>query len=194
MGNKSSAVRAFPTASPFEMSELSFHPDLLQSASNKTVVITGAARGIGAATASLFNQHGANVVITDLPPLRDDADTLIESLHYPDKALFVPASVTDWKALTNVFKEAIRKFGRVDVVVANAGIMETSAVLDVAVDEAGEPVESKEANRVLDVNLKGTLNSECRPRPPMSPCKTDRLTISSGPTGFALHEPECPVS
>ncbi|KAM0275916.1 hypothetical protein ACHAQH_007258 [Verticillium albo-atrum] len=141
------------------MSQLSFKVELLQSLNQRSVIVTGGARGIGAATATLFNQHGALVCITDLPAQTEDAHILIASMKYPENAIFVPASVTDWTALTRVFKSALSTFGAIHMAVANAGIMESLPVLDVKVDEAGDPLESTEANRVLDVNLKGTLNT-----------------------------------
>ncbi|PNH58572.1 hypothetical protein VD0002_g8950 [Verticillium dahliae] len=140
------------------MSRLSFQDDLLQSLNGRSVIVTGAARGIGAATATLFNEHGALVCITDLPARKEDAQALIDSMKHPENAIFAPASVTDWTALMHVFKTALSRFGVIHMVVANAGIMESSPVLDVSVDDTGDPIESKEANQVLDVNLKGTLN------------------------------------
>lgn len=74
--------------------------------------------------------------------------------------MFVPGDIVDWAQLTSCFKAAIERFGGIDVVVANAGIMESSPVLDMNfVDENGDLKESAEAGRVIDVNLKGTLNS-----------------------------------
>lgn len=145
---------------------------LLPHLNGKTAIITGSARGIGAATATLFTTNGCNVVVTDLPSLRGQATSLIESLEYPQRALFVPASVTAWDDLREVFKKGIKAFGKIDIVVANAGIMESNAVLEVAVDEYDDPIESAEANRVIDVNLKGTLNS-----------RYTRLPSTLGPQG-----------
>jgi NAD(P)-dependent dehydrogenase (short-subunit alcohol dehydrogenase family) len=100
------------------------------------------------------------VILTDLPFLQTEALSVIQSLEYPEKALFVPASVTEWKEFVEVFKAGKKMFGRIDIVVANAGIMESRPVLDVEVDENGDPVESHEATKVIDVNLKGALNSK----------------------------------
>ena len=145
-------------------------PDLLAYIHGKTVIVTGSARGIGAATASLFNKHGANVIITDLPFLREAAEHLIMTLTHPDKAIFVPGSITEWTQLRDVFKQGVAAFGRIDIVVANAGIMESNTVLDVETDDNGDPLESTEAVKVLDVNLKGTLNSKStNPLQPLSP-------------------------
>ncbi|KAI1041841.1 hypothetical protein LB505_008320 [Fusarium chuoi] len=62
--------------------------------------------------------------------------------------------------MTSLFRKATERFGQVDIVVANAGIMERkdTFALD-EVDEHGELMESNEAFRVIDINLKGTLNT-----------------------------------
>ena len=142
------------------MRQLDHLPDLFERLRGQTAIITGSARGIGAATATLFNNHGANVVITDLPVLEGSAKSVINGMRYPSNAIFVPASVIEWGQMVNVFKQGIQTYGRIDIVVANAGIMESSPILDVQVDANGDPLESVEAVRVLDVNLKGTLNSK----------------------------------
>lgn len=143
-----------------QMSQIPFEPSILSQSANKTVLITGAARGIGAATATIFNHHGANVVVVDLVQFQETAEHLISSFTHPQRAMFVPGSIVDWAQLTSCFKAAIERFGGIDIVVANAGIMESSPVLDMNfVDENGDLKESAEAGRVIDVNLKGTLNS-----------------------------------
>ncbi|KAK6850704.1 hypothetical protein PG987_000338 [Apiospora arundinis] len=141
------------------MHQLHQSPSLLAKLSGQTVIITGAARGIGGAAATLFNKHGANVTIADLPQLQSTAEALIESFDHPEKAMFIAASVTQWSGMVDAFDLTISKFGRVDMVVANAGIMESTPVLDIQLDERGKPLESKEALEVFDVNLKGALNT-----------------------------------
>ena len=135
-------------------------PTLLSQAAGKTALITGAANGIGAAIATLYNIHGANVVIADLPSQDSAAAKLISSFKHPENAVFVGVDILNFGQMKDLFKTAEKKFqrGRIDFVVANAGIMETSPVLDVGGE--GELEESLEAWRVIDVNLKGTLNSE----------------------------------
>jgi NAD(P)-dependent dehydrogenase (short-subunit alcohol dehydrogenase family) len=73
--------------------------------------------------------------------------------------MFVPGNIVDWAQLTSCFKAAIERVGEIDIVVANAGIMESSPVLDVFLDENGDSRENTEAGRVIDVNVMGTLNS-----------------------------------
>ncbi|KAG4259279.1 hypothetical protein FPRO03_12955 [Fusarium proliferatum] len=130
------------------------------SVENKTVIITGGARGIGAATSRLYNAHGAQVVIADLASAHDAANELIHSCRHPSHAVFIAVDIANWDDMTSLFRKATERFGRVNIVVANAGIMERkdTFALD-EVDEYGELIESKEAFRVIDINLKGTLNT-----------------------------------
>lgn len=142
--------------------QVSLNPELPKEAAGKTVIVTGGANGIGAATVSRYNNHGANVVIADLPACRPSAEALIKSLAHPERALFVPVDILNWVQMKDLFKAAIQQFGRIDIVVANAAIMETSPVLDLdALDSEGDLLESREAYKVIDVNIKGTLNSKC---------------------------------
>lgn len=142
------------------MSDIKIDPAVLSSSAGKTVLITGAARGIGAATAKLFNQHGANVVLADLSQFRETAEQFIQGLVYPERAIFAEGNIIDWAELSGCFKKAVERFGSIDVVVANAGIMESRSVLELEFNQDGELLEDGEAGRVIDVNLKGTLNSE----------------------------------
>ena len=67
--------------------------------------------------------------------------------------------------MTQLFSRTKEKFGSIEVVVANAGMMETKHFFDFEdeMDENGELKEPKEAYRVIDVNLKGTMNSTAPP-------------------------------
>jgi NAD(P)-dependent dehydrogenase (short-subunit alcohol dehydrogenase family) len=127
----------------------------------KTVIVTGAAGGIGAATARLYHSHGANVVLADLERMRSSAEAVIASLSEAPRATFIPVNIADWGEMTKLFRLTKKKFGSVDIVVANAGIMESSSVLESQeVDEIGDLKEPTDAYRVIDTNLKGTLNSK----------------------------------
>lgn len=148
-----------------------FDPSLLANVAGKTVLTTGGANGIGAATVSLFNSHGATVIIADLEHTRPAAESLIATLTYPDKALYLPANTLNWQQMTSAFNQTVQRFGRVDIVIANAGVMESNATLDFDdVDEDGNLRESVEAFKVIDVNLKGTLNSTFIPNLSCSKC------------------------
>jgi 3-oxoacyl-[acyl-carrier protein] reductase len=87
---------------------------------NKVAIITGAGRGIGRATAELFAQHGAKVVISDIDP-----EPLNEAVDSVQKAggqsLGVPGDVTDAQFPDKLIKAALEKFGGLDIIVNNAG-------------------------------------------------------------------------
>ena len=130
----------------------------------KTILITGAAGGIGLATSRHFNtlHPTSTIILTDLPTHQEATESLIQSTFpHPEKAVFLPANIMDWGRMTHLFRTIAQKYGGVDVVVANAGMMESTPVLDLedVDEETGELRESLEARRVVDVNLMGTLNS-----------------------------------
>src|SRR5689334_11856452 len=96
---------------------------------DKVCVITGAAsqRGIGRATARVFVQHGARVVILDLEEAqaRSAADDLGKG-H-----LGFACDVTDKQACLNAAKQVVGQFGRIDVLVNNAGISQPLKLIDI---------------------------------------------------------------
>lgn len=97
----------------------------------KVAIVTGAARGIGEATARLFAEQGARVVVTDV--LDEQGKALAEELG--DRAIFRHLDVSnsdDWAATVN---EATSQFGRVDVLVNNAGISRYNTIDQMPIDE-----------------------------------------------------------
>src|SRR5918998_469816 len=84
----------------------------------KTVLITGAARGIGAETARRAAAAGANVALVGLEP--EELERVAAQCG-PDAAAF-ECDVTDWDALERAVQGAVERFGGIDVVMANAGI------------------------------------------------------------------------
>jgi len=108
----------------------------------RTVFITGAARGIGAATARRLHAAGANVALVGLEP------DLLEALaaELGDRAAAFHADVTDLGALQRAVQGTIARFGAIDVAIANAGISYIGRL-------ATAPVEQVE--RALEVNLMG---------------------------------------
>ncbi len=106
------------------------------------VLITGAARGIGAAAARSCVARGANVALVGLEA--DELEALARELG-PQAAAF-EADVTDWGALGAAVEETVHRFGGIDAVVANAGIAGGGPI-------AQADVESFE--RTLEVNLLG---------------------------------------
>lgn len=116
---------------------------------NRVAIVTGSARGIGAATASAFAREGAQVVICDV--MVEQGKEFAESLndHYADgrpAAIFVPVDVTSANSVTNLVQQTVATFGRLDILVNNAGITR-----DAQLRKMGE----EEFDLVVDINLKG---------------------------------------
>ncbi|KAF4991693.1 hypothetical protein FGRMN_7666 [Fusarium graminum] len=118
---------------------MSFIPDqsLLTGLAKKTVIVTGGANGIELEAIRKYYANGANVVIADLP-----------------SAL----NITDWDDVSALFTSNIKRFGRVDIVVANAGIMESRKFFDFHMNKEGHLIDDG-SSRIIDVNLKGTMNT-----------------------------------
>lgn len=110
----------------------------------KTVIITGGARGMGAAFARRLAAEGASVVIADV--LADEGKAVAAELG--DNALFVPLDVTDESAWAAVVAEAERAFGPVWGLVNNAGIVHVDPI---------ERLAEADYRRVIDVNQVGVF-------------------------------------
>lgn len=112
----------------------------------RTIVITGAGSGIGKATAQLLLARGWNVVLAG----RTEA-TLAQASDGHDKAMVVPADVTDPDAVDALFTRAAQRFGRVDVLFNNAGVFGPAVPIDELSPQAWE--------EVCSINLTGAMNA-----------------------------------
>ena len=100
----------------------------------KVAIITGASQGMGASHARLFFQDGAKVVITDINAEKGEA--LANELDPTgEKTLFVKQDVSSEQDWQRVVKETLAKFGKIDVLVNNAGISITKSIFDYSVDD-----------------------------------------------------------
>lgn len=112
----------------------------------KTVIITGGASGIGLATVNEFLADGANVVIADMNPNAPELNSANGDYIY------VHCDITKKDDVDNVVKETLKKYGKIDVLVNNAGIN----IPRLLVDPVGQ-YELDEAvwDKVMNVNVKG---------------------------------------
>ncbi|EFE96872.1 SDR family NAD(P)-dependent oxidoreductase [Serratia odorifera] len=113
---------------------------------NKIAVITGGAsvRGLGFATAKLFAEHGAKVVILDLDG--EASKSAAQSLG--EGHLGLAANVSDELQVQAAIEQVMAKYGRIDVLVNNAGITQPLKLMD---------IKRENYDAVLDVSLRGTL-------------------------------------
>ncbi|KAL2198435.1 hypothetical protein P885DRAFT_32415 [Corynascus similis CBS 632.67] len=119
----------------------------MASAQGKTVIVTGAAGGLGKAIATAFLAAGANVAICDVVPHRI-AEVIQEwDKPYGDRFITRPTNVTDEAAVQSLIDDTVAKFGRLDVLVNAAGIMD-------GFEPAGD-LSKEKWDRVLNVNLNG---------------------------------------
>jgi NAD(P)-dependent dehydrogenase (short-subunit alcohol dehydrogenase family) len=134
---------------------------------DKVVLVTGAARGIGAETAKELARRGARLVLTDL-----DAEPLqaVVASVGSDVAMGVVADVCDLHAMERAVAAGVSRFGGVDVVVANAGIASYGSIL--AVDPAT-------FRRVVDVNVNGVFHTVRAALPSLIERKGYVLVVSS---------------
>jgi NAD(P)-dependent dehydrogenase (short-subunit alcohol dehydrogenase family) len=119
--------------------------------SNKVVLVTGGANGIGFACARRFFDDGYRVVMADIDEAagaRALADLGIDSGAAAPGAIFVPCDISDKLAVHNLVAEALTAYGRIDVLINNAGIALPGGILDLS---------ETDFDRVLSVNLRGAF-------------------------------------
>ncbi len=118
------------------------------SLKGKTAIVTGGARGIGAACGRGMALHGATVVLTDIleEECRATARRIMEETGRETLALW--ADVSDEEDCAAVMAACDERFGRCDILVNNAGIIRAGSILDIS---------AADFDRVLAVNLRGTF-------------------------------------
>ncbi len=123
--------------------------------SDKTAIVTGAGQGLGRAIAVALHAAGANVVInyyqddqsTDEGWNRTQAEEVVASLG--DRSFAIPADVRDQTAIAQMYDQAEKRWGPIDIVVNNAGITR---------DRTVQKMSPQEWQQVIDTNLTGVFN------------------------------------
>ncbi|QJD80802.1 3-oxoacyl-ACP reductase FabG [Spirosoma rhododendri] len=114
---------------------------------NRVAIITGAARGIGRGAAERFCQEGATVIIWDVLP--DGEATARELTQQGYRCDFMTVSTTDVPAIEAAARDVIDRYGRIDILINNAGITRDKSLLKMSYGEW---------QQVIDVNLTGVFN------------------------------------
>ncbi|MDJ1467052.1 SDR family oxidoreductase [Cytophagaceae bacterium DM2B3-1] len=116
----------------------------------KVVLVTGASRGIGASLAQSFAENGAKVIV-NYAGSKDAAEKVVANIKQKGgDAMAVQADVSKPADVKNLFDTAIAQYGRIDVLVNNAGIMITKTIKDTT---------DEEFDRHFDINVKGVFNT-----------------------------------
>ena len=118
-----------------------------QRLQGKVAIITGAAQGIGYATARKFLDQGAKVVACDIG--RESIDSAVADLSSRGQIDAAVVDVTERDQIDAMITAALLRHGRIDVLVNNAGI---------TIDARLQKMSDDQFDRVIDVNLKGTYN------------------------------------
>jgi 3-oxoacyl-[acyl-carrier protein] reductase len=121
---------------------------------DKVCLITGGAAGIGKATAEKFVKEGAKVIICDLDA--DVGQAVADQLG--NGALFYKVNVTDRAEVQSWVDDVVEKFGRVDILINNAGITRDGLFVKYKDGAVVSQMSESDFDLVLDVNLKGTFN------------------------------------
>ncbi|MGD8794888.1 MAG: SDR family NAD(P)-dependent oxidoreductase, partial [Anaerolineae bacterium] len=121
---------------------------------DKVALITGGAAGIGKATAQRFLEEGARVVICDVN--EEAGRAAVEELGA--EATFYQVDVTDRQAVGAWVEDVVDKFGRVDVLVNNAGVLRDNLLVKVKEGEVVKQMPEADFDLVIGVNLKGVFN------------------------------------
>jgi len=147
----------------------------------KTVLVTGASRGIGAATAKLYARHGANVVI-NYKDNENKARDVLEQITIDDgSARIFKADVADAGQCKSMVDWTVSEFGGIDILVNNAGIWKESAIEDMTEEKLAE---------TLNSNLNGCFYCTSAAVPYMKKQRSGSIVFVSstaGQRGEAFH-------
>lgn len=143
----------------------------------KTAIVTGAARGIGAAIAMKFAENGANVAITYVSDSsKSKADMLVNKMEEKGvKAKAYQSNASDYEACEAMVNEVLKEFGNIDICVNNAGISKDNLLLR---------MNAQQWDEVMETNLKSVFNMTKLVMRPMLKAKAGSIINMSSMIGM----------
>jgi 3-oxoacyl-[acyl-carrier protein] reductase len=142
--------------------------------SGRVAVVTGGARGIGKAVVTRLAVEGASVVIADI--LRQTAEAAAKELEAAGRTVMpMPVDVTDPASVVELVRAALARFGRLDILINNAGIMGDVVPI--------RDMPDAEWHRVLGINLHGVFNCSKAVIPVMTAQRYGRIVSLSSVAG-----------
>jgi 3-oxoacyl-[acyl-carrier protein] reductase len=151
----------------------------MQRLDGQVAIVTGGARGIGLGIAAVLRAEGADVAIADVddPAAAAAAASLSEA---GDHAIGVQADVTDPSDLENLAAAVISRWGRIDILAANAGIYPHILLRDLSVADW---------NQVMSINVSGAVFAIQACLPQMAEQGYGRIVLTSSITGSVVGQP-----
>jgi NAD(P)-dependent dehydrogenase (short-subunit alcohol dehydrogenase family) len=158
-------------------------PQMPISFKDKVAIITGAGGGLGRAHALEFARRGAKVVVNDLGGALDGtggnsaaAEAVVKQIKDAGgEAIANGASVTDDAGVAHLVKQAMDTWGRIDILIANAGILR---------DKSFSKMEMRDFEAVMNVHLMGTVKPAHAIWPIMKAQKYGRIVVTTSSTGL----------
>lgn len=145
----------------------------MNSIQNKTIVVTGASKGIGKGVAKIFSDQGGKVMI--VARSEDEGRRAVEELNRSGgTAEFFRADVTVKTELDRMAQYTVQCFGGIDVLCCNAGVFPSAALGDMT---------EAQWDTVIDVNLKGMFLTVSACLPYLKQSKAGRIVLTSSITG-----------
>ena len=141
---------------------------------NKVAIITGAASGIGLATAHVFAAEGAHVVLADIDASRTETASAAVA-QAGGETLAVRVDVTDRESVDAMVAATLKRFGRIDCLVNNAGITKDSRLVKMT---------EQQFDSVMSVNLKGVFHCTQAVVPTMLEQESGVILIASSVVGL----------
>lgn len=148
----------------------------MENIKNKVVIITGASSGIGEAAAKLLAENGAKVVLA--ARREDRLQAIVNDVkQLGGEAVSIKADVVSAEDMQNLAKFALSKYGRIDVLINNAGVMPNSRLSELRVEEW---------EQMIDVNIKGVLYGIAAVLPVMREQKSGHIINLSSTSGYQV--------